>query len=302
MSGSSSKLTGIKKHEAYYLKGGDIYFLVDECMFRVHRYFFERESSKFRQMFSCPTPPGKEPEGSSPSSAFKLSDITSEDFAHFVWVFYNPRHSLYDASTPVWVTILRLAYDWSFPEVKALAIRELERKTINLVERIILYQECKVDQSLLVPLFAKLCSRDDPLSTEESVRLGVETTVRIFQARERLRSSSLDGLKSPLPNNVDHTNVMQVVEEVWGGDTNGASGGWERLRVPRRRGRRMDLRTAGSVHDDLDRPLPKTQDDDAEADIVLPPVDSSTLTKKLSVRVKRLLSSTRRGKDSTVGV
>ncbi len=28
----------------------------------------------------------------------------------------------------------------------------------------------------------------------------------------------------------------------------------------------MDLRTAGSVHDDLDRPLPKTQDDDAEAD------------------------------------
>ncbi len=115
----------------------------------------------------------------------------------------------------MWVAILRLAYDWSFPEVKALAIRELERKTINLVERIILYQECKVDQSLLVPLFAKLCSRDEPLSTEESLRLGVETTVRIFQARERLRSSSLDGLKSPLPNNVDHTNVMQVVEEVW---------------------------------------------------------------------------------------
>ncbi len=131
----------------------------------------------------------------------------------------------------MWVAILRLAYDWSFPEVKALAIRELERKTINLVERIILYQECKVDQSLLVPLFAKLCSRDEPLSTEESLRLGVETTVRIFQARERLRSSSLDGLKSPLPNNVDHTNVMQVIEEVWGGDTNGASGGWVIIHV-----------------------------------------------------------------------
>ncbi|KAK0454518.1 hypothetical protein EV421DRAFT_1757251 [Armillaria borealis] len=224
MSGSSSKLLGLKKHEAYYLKGGDVYFLVDECLFKVHRYFFERESSKFRQMFGGPTPPGKEPEGSSPSSAFKLSDITAENFAHFVWVFYNPKHSLYDASTAVWVTILRTAYDWSFPEVKALAIRELERKTINLVDRIILYQECKVDPSLLVPLYAKLCSRDEPLNTEESVRLGVETVVRIFQARERLRSSSLDGLKSPLPNNVDQANVMQVVEEVWGGDTNCASG------------------------------------------------------------------------------
>lgn len=63
----------------------------------------------------------------------------------------------------------------------------------------------------------------------------------------------------------------------------------------------MDLRTAGSIHDDLDRPLPKTQDDDADADVVLPPVDSSTLTKKLSVRVKGLLSSRRR-KDSTAGV
>lgn len=193
-------------------------------MFKVHRYFFERESSKFRQMFSGPTPPGKEPEGSSPTSALKLSDITAEDFAHFVWVFYNPKHSLYDASMAVWVAILRFAYDWSFPEVKALAIRELERKTINLVDRIILYQEYKVDPSLLVPLYAKLCSRDEPLSTEESVRLGVETVVRIFQARERLRSSSLDGLKRPLSNNVDQANVMQVVEEVWGGDMNCASG------------------------------------------------------------------------------
>ncbi|KAK0241320.1 hypothetical protein EDD85DRAFT_395680 [Armillaria nabsnona] len=224
MSGTSSKLIGIKKHEAYYIKGGDVYFLVEECMFRVHRYFFERESSKFRQMFSGPTSPGKEPEGSSASTAFKLGDITAEDFGHFLWIFYNPKHSLYDASTAVWVTILRTAYDWLFPEVKALGIRELERKTINLVDRIILYQECKVDPSLLVQLYAKLCSRDDPPSMEESVRLGVETTARIFRARERLRSSSLDGLKSPLPNNVDHANVMQVVEEVWGGDTNDASG------------------------------------------------------------------------------
>ncbi|KAK0486261.1 hypothetical protein IW261DRAFT_1549125 [Armillaria novae-zelandiae] len=213
MSGSSSKLAGIRRHETYYIKGGDVYFLVDECMFRVHRFFFERESSKFRQMFSAPTSPGKEAEGSSPSTAFKLVDITAEDFAQFVWIFYNPRHSLYDACTAVWVNILRLAYDWSFPEVKALALRELERKTIILVDRIILYQECKVDPSLLVPLYGKLCARDEPLTTEESVRLGVETTVRIFRARERLRSSSLDGLKSPLPNNVDQANVMQVVEE-----------------------------------------------------------------------------------------
>ncbi|KAK0459138.1 uncharacterized protein EV420DRAFT_305017 [Desarmillaria tabescens] len=224
MSGSSSKLAGIKRHEQYYIKGGDVYFLVEESMFRVHRYFFERESSKFRSMFSSPTAPGKEPEGTSPSTAFRLDDITAENFAHFLWVFYNPRHSLYDASTDVWVAILHTSCLWSFPEVKALAIRELECKTINLVDRIVLYQDYNVDPTVLAPFYARLCSRDEPLTTEESVRLGVETVVRIFHARERLRSSSLDGLKSPLPNGVDLTNVMKVIDEVWGSNTKRASG------------------------------------------------------------------------------
>ncbi|KAK0454514.1 hypothetical protein EV421DRAFT_1699992, partial [Armillaria borealis] len=216
MSESTSKLGYIKKHEVYYIKGGDIYFLVDEYIFRVHRHFFERESSKFRQMFGGPTSPGKELEGSSPSAAFRLSDITAEDFAHFLWIFYNPRHSFYDASTNVWITILRTACKWSFPEVKALAIKELERKTITLVDPIVLYENYKDDPSVLALLYAKLCSRDQPLTMEQSMCLGIETTVRIFHARERLRSSSLDGLQSPLPNGVDLADVIQVIDEVWG--------------------------------------------------------------------------------------
>ncbi|KAK0212412.1 hypothetical protein DFS33DRAFT_24506 [Desarmillaria ectypa] len=224
MSGSSPKLVGIKKHELYYIKGGDVYFLVQEYMFRVHRHFFDRESPKFRQMFGDPTSPGKEHEGSSPGTAFRLDDISAEEFTHFLWVFYNPRHSLYDASTDVWVNILHTACEWSFPEVKALAIRELDRKSMSLVDRIVLYHKYRVDPTVLAPLYAKLCSRDEPVSTEESLRLGVETVVRIFHARERLRSSSLDGRRSPLPNSVDLANVMRVIDEVWGGDTKRASG------------------------------------------------------------------------------
>ncbi|PBK74052.1 ARM repeat-containing protein [Armillaria solidipes] len=224
MSGSTSEFVGFKKHEVYYIKGGDVHFLVGECMFRVHRYFFERESSKFQQMFGGPTYPGMEPEGSSPDTAFRLSDITAEDFAHFLWIFYNPRPSAYDASTDVWIAILRTACKWSFPEVKALAIKELGRKTITLVDPTVLYENHKDDPSVLALLYAKLCSRDELLTMEQSVCLGIETTVRIFHARERLRSSSLDRLKSPLPNGVDLADVIQVIDEVWGNDTNYASG------------------------------------------------------------------------------
>ncbi len=98
--------------------------------------------------------------------------------------------------------------------------------TITLVDPIVLYENHKDDPSILALLYAKLCSRDQPLTMEQSVCLGIETTVRIFHARERLRSSSLNGLKSPLPNSVDLADVKQVIDEVWGSDTNGASGGW----------------------------------------------------------------------------
>ncbi|KAK0226357.1 hypothetical protein IW262DRAFT_1255979, partial [Armillaria fumosa] len=183
----SAELVGVKKHEVYFIEGGDVYFLVEDCMFCVHRHFFEGESTKFRQMFGGLTSPGKEPRGSSLGTAFRLSDITAKDFAHFLWIFYRQKPSEHDASTDVWVTILRTACKWSFPDVKALAIKELERRTITLVDPIVLHRDYKVDPSISDLLYAKLCSRDEPLSIKESVGLGIETTVRIFQTRERLR-------------------------------------------------------------------------------------------------------------------
>ncbi|SJK97982.1 uncharacterized protein ARMOST_01238 [Armillaria ostoyae] len=225
MFGSTSEFVGFKKHEVYYLNGGDVYFLVGECMFRVHRYFFERESSKFQQMFGGPTSLGVEPEGSSPDTAFRLSDITADDFAHFLWIFYNPTPSVYDASTDVWITILRTACKWLFPEVKALAIKELERKTVTLIDPVVLYENYRDDPSVLALLYAKLCSRGQPPTMEQSMCLGIETTVRIFHARERLRSSSIDRLMSPLPDGVDLADVIQVIDEIWEGDTICASGG-----------------------------------------------------------------------------
>ncbi|KAK0226372.1 hypothetical protein IW262DRAFT_1294574 [Armillaria fumosa] len=279
---TGSQFGSIRRRESCYLTGGDVYFLVEEYIFRVHRIFFERESQKFRQMFEHPTPPGGEPAGTSIGSALKLEDVTANDFSKFLWIFYNPKYSLYDASVDEWHTILRIASDWGFAEVKALAIRELERKDISLVDRIVLYQAYNVDQEIMVPLYAKLCSRPEPLNKVESQKLGVETVVLIFHARERLRSSSHDGVRSPLPDGVNPLDVMQVVSEMWQGDdvsSNRSSGGWVVDRVPTllskplpsRRARRTDPRVARMA--DLqaarlpdaavirDRPLPSTPGD-----------------------------------------
>lgn len=208
----------IRRRESCYLTGGDAYFLVEEYMFCVHRIFFERESQKFRQMFEEPAAPGENPAGSSAGTAFKLEGVTANEFSKFLWIFYNPKYSLYDASVDDWHAILRLASNWGFPEVKALAVRELEGKPMSLVDRIVLYQAYNVDSEILIPLYVKLCSRDEPLNKIESQKLGVETVVLVFHARERLRSPSHDGVKSPLPNGVNSLDVMRVVSETWQGD------------------------------------------------------------------------------------
>lgn len=59
-------------------------------LYRVHRYFFERESPFWRQRFSAPAPPGQPPKGSSDSNPYPLEETASLDFDRFLWVFYNP--------------------------------------------------------------------------------------------------------------------------------------------------------------------------------------------------------------------
>ena len=63
---------------------------VENYLFRVHRYFFERESAYFREKFAVAAPPGQQPRGSSDANAFPLEDVLANDFSRFLWVFYNP--------------------------------------------------------------------------------------------------------------------------------------------------------------------------------------------------------------------
>lgn len=116
---TSSHFKSLQKHEEYYLTGGDLFILVEQYHFRVHRYFFQRESSFFQARLNAPASPGSSAPGSSESAAIILPEITPSEFSTFLWVFYNPKYSLYDARPQEWVTILKLAHRWDFPEVRA---------------------------------------------------------------------------------------------------------------------------------------------------------------------------------------
>ncbi|KAJ3811354.1 hypothetical protein F5876DRAFT_75909 [Lentinula aff. lateritia] len=205
------KLQHLNIVKKYYMSGGDLFFQAENSLFKVHRYFFDRESPKFQDMLSRPPPTGQTPYGSLNNPV--VLDVTSEEFQQLLWVFYNPVYTYEEAKLEDWATILSLACHYKFPEVKRLAVRNLDKFNLDLVEQISLYQEYKVDEDLLIPLYAQLCARDRTLSLLETHKLGYETAVMVFQAREHLRSPADRG-KSPLPDDIEEGEVEDTIRDL----------------------------------------------------------------------------------------
>ncbi|KAL1945337.1 hypothetical protein VTO73DRAFT_2188 [Trametes versicolor] len=214
---SQSAVEQIKRHPKYYLNGGDVHFLVENYIYRVHRYFFERESAWFREKLGAPAPAGQTPKGSSDANPFPLEEVAADDFSKFLWVFYNPKYSIYDAVLEDWVAILKLAFDWRFSEVKKLCSRELEKYEIAPVPKIELYQTYELDKKLLIPSYMAICLRAEPLSLKEGRHLGLETALLLATARECARGKPLaNGARSPTAAELEEEDMVSIIKEIFG--------------------------------------------------------------------------------------
>ncbi|KAH9966274.1 hypothetical protein BJV74DRAFT_785522 [Russula compacta] len=186
----------IVRHPEYYIHGGDIIFRVEDTLFRVHRYFFTRESAFFRTKLPHPPPPGEFTKGSSDNQPLFLEDTLQVDFERFLWVFYNPKYSLYHATVEEWTSIVKLAHQWDFSGVKALVVRELERLEIPPLQKIVIYHSYVIDRRLLRSAYAAFASRDEPITIEEGQKLGLETSLQLAHARELARVPATAGKRS----------------------------------------------------------------------------------------------------------
>lgn len=81
-------------------------------------------------------------------------------------------------SVEEWTSILKLAYEWNFTEVKELALRGLESIQIPAIQKIVLYQTYKVDRSRLRAAYTALTVRDEAITTDEGREIGPETALQ----------------------------------------------------------------------------------------------------------------------------
>lgn len=99
----------------------------------------------------------------------------------------------------MWKSILKLAHQWDFDEVKAFAFREIEQHEMPALEKIILYHTHDIDRKYLQAAYTELAVRDDPITIEEGHLLGLETALRLAHAREVARAPVFGGKKPGNP-------------------------------------------------------------------------------------------------------
>jgi hypothetical protein len=112
--------------------------------------------------------------------------------------------------------ILGLAVRWEFPEVKNLAVRELQKKDIPDSKRIKLYHANKVDRNILIPYYARLCEREAHLTRDEGEDIGMETVIMVSAGRGEARAARLaSGLRSPVIPTFSGEELHEVIREVF---------------------------------------------------------------------------------------
>ncbi|KAN0081374.1 hypothetical protein V8E55_008998 [Tylopilus felleus] len=213
---TSHGVSRVVHHKDFYLRGGDMTVLVENHLYRIHSYFFERESLFFRQKIISTSNNGDQELGSTDQNAYTLEDVKSEDFARFLWVFYNPKYSIYEAPLETWLSILKLANRWTFESVKELSVRELEKIEIEPVEKIAIYHDNTISRLYLLPSYIAVCKRDKPLTFSEGMKLGMETVLRVAEARERLRlQASESGIRTPTFEDFEDEEVEVLIREIF---------------------------------------------------------------------------------------
>jgi len=79
-----------------------------------------------------------------------------------------------------------------------------------------LYEKYKVDPRHIVPLYTERDERDERLTLSEVKIPGLEATLLVSNAREKLRANRSEEGRSPLPEGMETGYVFRAVEREFG--------------------------------------------------------------------------------------
>ncbi|KAI9508388.1 hypothetical protein F5148DRAFT_916261 [Russula earlei] len=180
----SAKPGPFSLHKRFFFEDGNVTFLVEGILYRVHRYFFCRDSKEFMTRLSrLPAQEGPY------SPVISLENVKSKDFDAFLSVLYPlDFNALVERSFEELSSILDLSSRWGFTSIRDLAIRCLKPPTPH--QRLLLGRRYAIEQWIL-PALQELCEGSDPLTSDEARLMRFEDVILIGSVREAVRSRRL---------------------------------------------------------------------------------------------------------------
>ncbi|KAL5529477.1 hypothetical protein ACEPAG_5462 [Sanghuangporus baumii] len=193
---SSSTFSGKPRDERFYFNFTT--FEVEGTLFRVPRHPFETESPIFKDMFGMPS--DSLADGSSDEKPLILPGISAKDFRVFLKVLFDPAHAPQnDLSIDEWTSLLRPSHMWCCDRLLALAISKLDTQITDPFSKIALAREYGIKDWIL-SLYFKFVTRTEPLTLEETNKLGVECAVKLNEVRESRYRWIIDDLEEARSN------------------------------------------------------------------------------------------------------
>ncbi|CCM04331.1 uncharacterized protein FIBRA_06502 [Fibroporia radiculosa] len=179
------------RSDRFYFEHESIYLCVtnedkhQSVLYRIHRYFLERDSEVFRDMFLC-APGEKKREGLTEETAIFLPGVTTHEIESLLSFLYHGMYKM-EVSLDNWVALLSISSRYLFKEIRPLAIQAIaaHNPPLDPVERIVLAVKHDIP-SWLQPAYIALGLRGDPLSDAEGEKLGLRATLLIARARETM--------------------------------------------------------------------------------------------------------------------
>ncbi|ETW80320.1 hypothetical protein HETIRDRAFT_384845 [Heterobasidion irregulare TC 32-1] len=179
MTDNIERRAGILKDESYYMEY--LVILAGKTLFKVPRWGLEANDI-FSMMYTLPNGTAGA-EGSSDENPIQLSgEISAEEFRSFLKVLYPMTGS--SKAGVDWQAVLKLSTLWDFGKVRQRAIAELEKKSREPLESILLARKHQVFK-WLIEGYVELARRPEPLTFEEGEQLGWPVFARLVDLRER---------------------------------------------------------------------------------------------------------------------
>ncbi|KAA1470535.1 hypothetical protein DENSPDRAFT_742471, partial [Dentipellis sp. KUC8613] len=115
-----------------------------------------------------------------------LDDVKPSEFDAFLSILYPTTFHEHGVTTVEgWTSVLRLSTKWSFSSIRTLATGALQR-IASSVDKVVLGRTYDIG-AWLRPNLVALCDREQPLTMDEGLRLGVRDVILITSVRESLR-------------------------------------------------------------------------------------------------------------------